>query len=363
MKRQFIYSVLAILGVSLAACASEPSTQVCDESYISVCNSDLTGYMRCDVMTGQLIEESCVNGCDLATNSCRAESCTTETYPATCIDSTTMGFCSNNVKATSPCLNGQVCKGGECVNDDDCTEADYPATCLDHETRGFCYQNKKASQKCALGCQDGACKTNDVQQPEPKPEPEPEPETPVDPNACDSATFVAKCDTPEYVVTCVNDKIVRTACKNGQMCNSELKTPACKTPAYNDACDPYTFSEMCYGDTQARICDEETRKVVTVDCVKDYGDDYKCDIKEDFYSAGVDAVMCYSKKESCSTEGAESYEYCWAEDSTGYRHFYRETYLCTEFNTGFHTYFYDIEECEGKCGQDTIRYECDFALD
>jgi hypothetical protein len=147
------------------------------------------------------------------------------------------------------------------------------------------------------------------------------------------------------------------------MCNSELKTPACKTPAYNDACDPYTFSEMCYGDTQARICDKETRKVVTVDCVKDYGDDYKCDIKEDFYSAGVDVVMCYSKKESCSTEGAESYEYCWAEDSTGYRHFYRETYLCTEFNTGFHTYFYDIEECEGKCGQDTIRYECDFELD
>jgi hypothetical protein len=359
MKRHWVYSVLAILGVSLAACASEPSTQVCNENYIPTCNQEQMVYTYCDLATGQLVDEPCANGCDQTTNRCIAETCTPETHPATCLDGMTYEVCSNSSKVQGKCLEGQTCQNGSCVTDDSCTDANYPAICIDNMTRGFCYQGKKASQKCDSGCENGACKTAQTEPSKPTPD---EP-TPSDPDKCDSATFVTKCDTPEYVVTCVNDKIVRTACKNGQMCNSELKTPACKTPAYNDACNPYTFSEMCYGDTQARICDEETRKVVTVDCVKDYGDDYKCDIKEDFYSAGVDAVMCYSKKESCSTEGAESYEYCWAEDSTGYRHFYRETYLCTEFNTGFHTYFYDIEECEGKCGQDTIRYECDFELD
>lgn len=319
------------------------SVSICTEaSYPTACKAGVDN-VRTLCKDGQKAEETCATGRTCVAGECIANDdiCTDETHPATCKDDKTLEFCNGGMKDTKVCAG--KCDNGECVVEDiACTEADYPAKCLDSVTRTFCKEGKRVQEKCTGVCEDNTCKAASTK--------------------CGS-DFVESCVTPQMRQYCQDGVVAYQLCKNGQMCNSSLKTASCRTPVYGDACSPSTFSEICMKD-QVVTCDADTGKVIKVDCKKTYGDNYKCDIADNFGGQHVDVAMCYSKLEDCEGEdqGSETYEYCYHDDETGYRWFYKTTYICQQFNTGKHRYVESSELCpdKGKCGQKEIRKSCNF---
>ena len=398
MKQPILFGT-CLLVCMVAGCGEDKDNLVnaCNhETFVSTCSVDMTGVTACQ--NGLVVKIECPSHqCDASNNECvqngnNAESCTPASYPPGCKDSSTRTYCNVNVKASERCGEGTVCSGGNCQpvpESEKCTESDYPSTCLDSQTRRYCDRGTKSTEDCGADkkCEVNACVPKGNQ------ETCTELDYPPDcinsnersycnggykdvetctngtvcvrgicqsPNTCDPSTFKESCETPLVRVYCDGNTIKRETCTAGAVCNSSLSKIQCKTPAVNDACDPLAFSEMCYGSNQARICDEETRKVVDIDC-KDYGKGYTCDIAENFYGPGLNATMCFSKDENCSSEGDEEYNYCYEDDETGFRHFYKIIYTCTEFNLGYHLYTSDFELCpdNGKCGQREIRHACD----
>ena len=335
--------------VCCIACTEESKEEAvtCDESsFITACRSDLTSVRVCE--NGIVTDKACDSGvCDIDTGKCAdpADLCTDADYPASCESDSVRRYCNYRIKATETCAAGTKCSGGQCLPDPDaCTAASYPAGCDSESVRHYCKNGQKTTETCETGtkCSGGAC-------------------IPDNPGACDDS-FVARCENPLTRVYCNNGTIARETCKNGAICNSQLSTVSCRTPVVNDKCDPNAYSEMCYGNNIARICDENTLKVIDVNCPDEYGRGSQCDIRENFYGVGLNAVMCFSDEDECGFEGETEYSYCYSDDETGYRSYYKKTFTCTEFNLGFHFYNSDIEQCpasDPKCGQNNIRNRCE----
>ncbi len=333
-----------VCDIDTGKCA-EPDDLCTDTDYPASCESDsVRRYCNYKVKA----TETCSAGTKCSGGQCLPDpdACTAASYPAACDSESVRHYCKNGKKTTETCGSGTKCSGGACINeiDDSCTETDYPAACDSESVRHYCKDGTKATETCGSGtkCSGGAC-------------------IPDNPNACDSS-FVAKCENPLTRVYCYNGTITRETCRNGAICNPLLSTVACRTPAVNDKCDPDAYSEMCFGSTIARICDAEKQKVVDVDCPDEYGRGSQCDIRENFYGVGLNAVMCFSDEDECGFEGETEYSYCFRDDETGYRSYYKKTFTCTEFNLGFHFYNSDIEKCpasDPKCGQKSINSACE----
>lgn len=340
------------LAVMISGCGGDDSGEKsisCDaQTFINACTKDGKGMFVC--VEGILTSLPCAQGvCDAERGACvDAESCTEATYPATCLDERTLTYCNNGKKAQETCAENATCDAvsKSCKTADMCTAADFPASCKDDATRIYCNGGVKTEERCVAGttCRNGVCETV---------------ETSV--NCSNDPNFSDYCESPRVRVYCDNGEIKRETCKGGKICNGSLKKKTCSVPNVGETCSVNAFAEMCYGDSVARICDKETGKVVAVDCTSLYGDGYKCDVKEDYYGAGKDVATCYSNAEKCTVENAEVYEYCYLDDDTGYRHFYKQIFLCGKFNTGLHLYIIGEEECpkeSPKCGQEAIRHEC-----
>ncbi len=381
--------VSCALCACVASCGSDDGEKTpCEaDNYVSACNSDLTHVYVCE--GGVVAAKKCSHSCDAATGTCANPDgsvtiCTNASYPAACKEGETAvrTYCKNGLKAEETCKTGETCIGGSCVefcteadyptsckdsstltycsggqkydrkcpgkceNGDcvaieaECTEADYPSACLNSAIRAYCKEGKKAQETCGAGCENGQCKSSA--------------------DSCGS-DYADSCETPIVRKYCKDGVIAREVCKGGKVCNGSLKNKTCKTPSVGEACTPNTFPERCTGNASALMCDDETGKVVRVDC-SDYGDGYKCDIAENFYGVNVDAAICYAQTDNCDDEpeGNETFEYCYEDDDTGYRWFYRNTYVCHAFNTGKHRYLAETEPCpdKGKCGQSDIRHAC-----
>ena len=315
-------------------------------SYPAACDSES---VRHYCKNGKKTTETCGGDTKCSGGACITvidDSCTEADYPAGCDSESVRHYCKNGQKATETCGGDTKCSGGACISviDDSCSEADYPAGCDSESVRHYCKNGQKTTETCETGtkCSGGAC-------------------IPDNPGACDDS-FVARCENPLTRVYCNNGTIARETCKNGAICNSQLSTVSCRTPVVNDKCDPNAYSEMCYGNNIARICDENTLKVIDVNCPDEYGRGSQCDIRENFYGVGLNAVMCFSDEDECGFEGETEYSYCYSDDETGYRSYYKKTFTCTEFNLGFHFYNSDIEQCpasDPKCGQNNIRNRCE----
>ena len=387
--RDALACAILVMGC-IVGCSDNAATECDAATYVNACHKDLKSVYVCQ--DGEVTEKACSFGCDTATGACKnadgtVSICTEASYPAACKDASTRTYCKDGLKATESCADGMTCIEGDCRVAESCTEASYPSACKDASTRTYCKDGLKATESCSDGCLDGVCQASGDER---------ECTEALYPSACrdastriyckdgvkaeetcangcqlgqclassDScdASFVEQCETPVVRLYCNNGKIERERCKSGTYCNDALKKKECKTPVGGEKCDPDAFAEFCYGTTTARICDPETKLVSDVNCVKSYGSGYQCDIKENFYGAHKNAVICYSDEDNCDgdPEGTESFEYCYKDGEDGFRTFYRETYVCTQFNTGKHRYFASIEACpnKGKCEQSEIRHEC-----
>lgn len=153
---------------------------------------------------------------------------------------------------------------------------------------------------------------------------------------------------------------IGNACKSTGSSNA----PTVTTGNPGEKCDPNTFTERCYGTTEAIACIEQfdangestgSYKVEKIDCVKNYGKKYICDIFEDFYGDGRDIVGCFSDAEKCSTLG-ESYTVC--EDDSTYEdveyneYFSTSTYRCVHGVLNDYYYFESSVPCPGNCNKD-----------
>ena len=358
-------------------------------SYVSACDTTLTHVYVCE--DGRVVPKECPQGCDEATGKCKdsngsATGCTEASYPAACKEGsdTIRTYCKDGQKAEETCASGQKCVAGECVTDDSCTEETYPATCKDDKTLLFCNGGRKDSKSCSGKCEGNACVDESGACVEENYQPKcldsksrtyckdgkevvetcaagcENGECIEESTECGS-DFVDSCKTPGIRKYCKDGTIAYELCKGGAICNSALKTISCRNPVSGDACDVETFSERCVGSARALTCNAETGKVEVVDC-SDYGSGYKCDIAENFGGKDLDAVMCYSSREDCEESGAETYDYCYHEDESGFRSYYKNTYVCRQFNLGKHEYLASTELCpdNGKCGQSEIRQPCNF---
>ncbi len=352
-----------------SACGSdgEPAP-VCDSSYIPNCNDTNTAIVTCrqnpETKIYQLVETRCDYGCEPLLNQCKAApqvvdpapdtKCTDATHPRACKnDNSGYTWCEAGEMKEASCNGDQICdpataacvpNGGDVPVVTGCTDETLPPSC-NGSVLTFCKNGAETTVTCGgtttCDAASKSCKPNSNGDDQPA-------------TVCDPATYKPECVTPHKLRTCVNGKYHTETCDTGTICNAMFAEKSCRAPVKGDSCSPDSFAESCTNSDKSTVfCDEDTHKVVFYDCTKEVGDNYRCDIAENFYGDGLDVTMCYDPKDRsmiCTSED-DSYSKC-EYDAKDDAH-YTTTYQCAKFNLGYHFYVADVEECgAGACNGD-----------
>ena len=335
MKKSLFLMIALCSAMCFAACDDDDKPKSfldCDSTYKPRCSDDSTTWLYCGT-NGRIAQKDCESGyCDKVQNKCTVKPAVKPdcdaTYGQKCLASGQgYSFCDAGKIKERPCTYGCEAATGQCKPaplDDACK--DFAVSCT-NDTHYYACDSTGIKQKhCNYGCDPDKNQCFD----------------------CDNTTGNL-CTTPHVLSSCRDGYFVDEICKNGQMCNSELKTQECRTPKVGDACDPDFFAEFCYGTTKLHYCDAETGKVDAYDCEEDYGQGYSCDIIPDYYDVDFDVASCIAEEDECE-DLEDIYIDCEHEDDeTGYRHFYAVMYECGEFTSGNYWYYVDDYECKNKC--------------
>lgn len=149
---------------------------------------------------------------------------------------------------------------------------------------------------------------------------------------------------------------LETSNNSSKQCDS--KTGTIKTPSIGGYCDPDIFSEHCYNTEAVIWCDAGT---VTKTICSDYGDNYKCDIFENYYGKNKDAAGCFSSKDDCTTiddtltECRDLNDY--DESIPKNTKFATTYYKCVQGFLGLHWTEVKTVDCKNHCKNDSACYE------
>ena len=149
---------------------------------------------------------------------------------------------------------------------------------------------------------------------------------------------------------------IETSSNSSKQCNP--KTGIIKAPSIGGECDPSIFSEYCYNTDAVIWCDAGT---VTKTSCDDYGDNYQCDIFENYYGNHKDAAGCFPQKDDCTTPGetlTECKDLNYYDNTIPKNTYYATTYYkCVQGFNGLHLTEIKTVNCQNHCKNDSECYE------
>ncbi|MBQ9816850.1 MAG: hypothetical protein IJM59_05215 [Proteobacteria bacterium] len=190
-----------------------------------------------------------LNACSDDSGKESAESCTPETFTASCPTENSYTACIDNQVVTNDCLESEICQDGQCKPNtptpqpqEECQPDSYTPSCSDTTHRTICNADKKIEQiACQEGtkCQNGECIA--------------------DKQPCTPDDYQPECADDTHRTICNADKVIeQIACQQGTKCqNGEC--------VVDDSCTPDDFKSECTDSTHRTIC-TDSRTIGSEEC-------------------------------------------------------------------------------------------------